>query len=224
MSSVTPHTEGGSLCLITVGLDPEATETAKRAAMQESVKFISAFPDYPQNLLPAQLEQQLEGAEALVCLIDFDKNKDLAVQAATNLQPLLNGRTALIALSGDENPGLILQCHAGRLQRVSHQTFAGRSTVELPAKIAGALAVVSASPAPSRGPGAGLSRRKRRGGKHDRSGPPGDVPGPAARAEGAHPGLASPPRTRGPAAGHGLAPLQLPRAAAQCRAARPYAC
>ncbi len=112
MSSVTPHTEGGSLCLITVGLDPEATETAKRAAMQESVKFLSAFPDYPQNLLRARLEQQLEGAEALVCLIDFDKSKDLAVQAAADLQPLLNGRTALIALSGDENPGLIL--HAMR--------------------------------------------------------------------------------------------------------------
>jgi len=107
--SVTPHTEGGSLCLITVGLDPEATETAKRAAMQESVKFLSAFPDYPQNLSHAQLEQQLEGAEALICMIDFDKGKDLAVQAATNLQPMLNGRTALIALSGDENPGLILQ-------------------------------------------------------------------------------------------------------------------
>ena len=109
MSSVTPHTEGGSLCLITVGLDPEATQTVKQAAMQESVKFISAFPDYLQNVSPAQLEEQMQGAEALVCLIDFDKNKDMAVQAATNLQPLLNGRTALIALSGDENPGLILE-------------------------------------------------------------------------------------------------------------------
>jgi len=112
VSSVTPHTEGGSLCLITVGLDPEATETAKRAAMQESVKFLSAFPDYPQNRLQAQLEQQLEGAEALLCLIDFDKSKDLAVQAATHLQPLLNGRAALIALSRDETPGNIL--HAMR--------------------------------------------------------------------------------------------------------------
>ncbi len=109
MSSVTPHTEGGSLCLITVGLDPVATETAKRAAMQESVKFIGAFPDYSQNLLHTQLEQQLEGAEALVCLLDFDRNKDLAVQTATNLQPLLNGMTALIAVSGNENPGLILE-------------------------------------------------------------------------------------------------------------------
>jgi pilus assembly protein CpaE len=106
--SVTPHTEGGSLGLITVGLDPEASETAKRAAMQESVNFLSAFPDYPKTLLPAQLEQQLDGAEALVCLIDFDKSKDLAVEAATSLQPLLNGRTALIALSADENPSHIL--------------------------------------------------------------------------------------------------------------------
>lgn len=108
MISVTSHTEGGSLCLITVGLDPEATETAKQAAMQESVKFLGAFPGYSQSLSPAQLE----GAEALVCLIDFDQSQDLAVQAATQLQPLLNGRTALIALSGNENPGHIL--HAMR--------------------------------------------------------------------------------------------------------------
>jgi pilus assembly protein CpaE len=95
--------------------------------MQEGVRFLSAFPDYPQNLSPAQLEQELEGAEALVCLIDFDKSKELAVQAATNLQPLLNGRTALIALSGDENPGLILQAmRAGCSEYLSKPLQAGQ--------------------------------------------------------------------------------------------------
>jgi pilus assembly protein CpaE len=41
-------------------------------------------------------------------VIDFDKSPDLAVQTATAMQSLVNGRTALIALSGDENPELIL--------------------------------------------------------------------------------------------------------------------
>ena len=81
--------------------------------------------------------RSMPAAEALVCLIDFDKSKELAVQAATTLQPLLNGRTVLIALSGDENPGPHPERDAGRLQRVSHQTPTGRPTVNLPAKIAG---------------------------------------------------------------------------------------
>jgi pilus assembly protein CpaE len=130
VSSVIPHTEGGSLCLITVGLDPEATETAKRAAMQEGVRFVGAFPDYPQNLLQTQLKQQLEGAEALVCLIDFDKNQDLAVQAATIIQPLLNGRTALIALARDENPGLILHAmRSGCSEYLSKPLQAGQLSI-----------------------------------------------------------------------------------------------
>ena len=108
MSSGTPHIAGGSLCLITVALDPEIADIAKQAALQESVQFLNAFTDYTQNLLSGQLTQQLQGAEALVCLIDFDKSKDLAIQTATTIQPLVNGRTTLIALSADENPDLIL--------------------------------------------------------------------------------------------------------------------
>lgn len=108
MSAGTPHIEGGSLCLITVGIDPEVVDTAKQVALQENVQFLNAFPDYSQNLLNAQLVQLLRGTEALACLIDFDKSQELAAQTATTIQPLVNGRTALIALSGDENPELIL--------------------------------------------------------------------------------------------------------------------
>jgi pilus assembly protein CpaE len=108
LSSGTPHIAGGSLCLITVALDPEAADIAKQVAVQESVQFLNTFPDYAPNLLNAQLAQPLQEAQALACLIDFDKSKDLAVQTAAMLQPLVSGRTALIALSDDANPDLIL--------------------------------------------------------------------------------------------------------------------
>ncbi len=108
MSLELSHLDCEGLCLITVGLDPGVADNVKQLALQESVKFVSAFPDYSQNPLNAHLVQQLQGAEALVCLIDFDKSTDLAVQTATTIQPLLNGRTTLIALSADENPDLIL--------------------------------------------------------------------------------------------------------------------
>ncbi len=107
MSSGTPHIEGGNPCLIAVGLDADAANIAKQLALQESVHFLNPIPDYSQSVLRA-LPQQLRAADALVCLIDFDKSQELAAEAATTLQPLLNGRTALIALSGDENPDLIL--------------------------------------------------------------------------------------------------------------------
>ena len=108
MSPGTPHIERGSLCLITVGLDRDVADIAKEVALQEDVKFLSAFPDYSQTLQNAQLVQQLRGAEALIGVIDFDKSKDLAVLTATAIQPMVNGRTALIALSGNENPDHIL--------------------------------------------------------------------------------------------------------------------
>jgi len=103
-----PHLDCEDLCLITVGLDPGVADNVRQLALQESVKFVDAFPDYSQDPLNAHLVQQLQGAEALVCLIDFDKSKDLAIQTATTIQPLVNGRTTLIALSADENPDLIL--------------------------------------------------------------------------------------------------------------------
>ena len=108
MSSHLSHLDSEGLRLITVGIDPDVADNVKEVAAQESVAFVSAFPDYSHHLIPAQLGQQLQGAAALVCLIDFDKSKDLAVATATAIQPLLNGRTTLIALSADGNPDHIL--------------------------------------------------------------------------------------------------------------------
>ena len=108
MSSATPHIECGSLYLVTVGLDPETADAAKREALQEGAQFLNAFSDYSQPLLNAKLVQQLQGTEALVCLIDFDKSKDLAAKTAATIQSLVNSRIALVALSGDENPAHIL--------------------------------------------------------------------------------------------------------------------
>ena len=150
LSSGTPHIEGGSLCLITVGLDPEVADIAKASGFAGKCPVPQCISGLLPNLLNAQLAQQLQGAEALVCLIDFDKSKDLAVETATTLQPLVNGRTALIALSGDENPDLILNAmRAGCSEYLTKPLQADRA-VELPAKIAGTLAVISLFALPKR--------------------------------------------------------------------------
>ncbi len=108
MSSETPHIEGGSLYVVTVGLEPEIADTVKGEALQEGAQFLNAFPDYSQPMPNGRLVQQLQGTEALVCLIDFDKSRELAVKTATTIQSLVNSRIALVALSGDENPAHIL--------------------------------------------------------------------------------------------------------------------
>jgi hypothetical protein len=62
LSWETPDIEGGGLCLITAGLDPEVADATRQVALQESFRFLTASPDYIPNL-NAQLAQQLQGAE-----------------------------------------------------------------------------------------------------------------------------------------------------------------
>ena len=104
--------EGEGLCLVTVGLDAGAAGRVRQAAEQAQFGVVTAFPDYLETMLDGQMRRLLSGAEALVCLIDFDKNKDLAVQTAGGIQASATNHTTLIALSAEENPDLIL--HAMR--------------------------------------------------------------------------------------------------------------
>jgi pilus assembly protein CpaE len=103
-----PQVDGKGLCLITVGLDAATVETARQAALQESVQRFTDLPDYLQSSANAQLARQLDGADGVVCLIDFDRSQDMAAQTAASVQPLAAGRATLMALSAEENPELIL--------------------------------------------------------------------------------------------------------------------
>ena len=105
-----PESEG--LCLVTVGLDPAAADQARQASAQAQFGVVTAFPDYSETLLDGHMRRLLSGAEELVCIIDFDKNIDLAVQTAGGVQASATNHTTLIALSAEENPDLIL--HAMR--------------------------------------------------------------------------------------------------------------
>jgi len=105
-----PENEG--LCLVTVGLSPDASDRVRQAALQARVTIAAMLPKYAESLLNVQLEKQVRSSGALVCLIDFDGNQDLAVQAASGIQALGANHTTLIALSAEESPDLIL--HAMR--------------------------------------------------------------------------------------------------------------
>ena len=100
--------EGGALCLVTVSLDANAADQVRRAAAQAGAGPVTNFPSYLETVPSPQLERLLTGAETFVCLIDFDTNKELAVQTASTLQTLTKHHATLIALSSEENPDLIL--------------------------------------------------------------------------------------------------------------------
>ena len=108
MGTGTQILDSEGLCLVTVGLDADAAEQVRQAAQQAQVRSLTELPNYPETVLNGQLERLLQGAQALVCLIDFDQDKYLAVQTASALQASATHHTTLIALSAEENPDLIL--------------------------------------------------------------------------------------------------------------------
>ena len=71
--------------------------------------MVTAFADYSETMLDGQMRRLLNGAEARVCLIDFDKDKDLAVQTAGGIQASATNHTTLIALSAEQTPDMILK-------------------------------------------------------------------------------------------------------------------
>ena len=110
VESQIPASEG--LFLVTVGLDADAADQVRQAALEAQVGIAATLPNYAETLLNVQLENQVRSSGGLVCLIDFDGNQELAVQTASGIQALAGNHTTLIALSADESPDLIL--HAMR--------------------------------------------------------------------------------------------------------------
>ncbi len=112
MDPETQMRENEGLCLVTVGLSPDAADRVRQAAVQAQVAIAAMLPNYAETLLNVHLVKQVRSSGALVCLIDFDGNPDLAVQTASGIQALGANQTTLIALSAEESPDLIL--HAMR--------------------------------------------------------------------------------------------------------------
>jgi pilus assembly protein CpaE len=93
---------------MTVGLEAELIAMVKEAAAREQGVFVAASLDYTQALMDVRAVESVQPIESLVCVIDFDKNRSEAVQTANAMQQQARGRVALIAVSSDARPDLIL--------------------------------------------------------------------------------------------------------------------
>jgi pilus assembly protein CpaE len=96
------------LAVVTVGLDHDVAQRVKEAILHEQGTFLGEVADYRQAMTELRSAERGHVAEALVCVLDFDKNRELAVQGASALQQGVRGRIALIAVSADAQPDLIL--------------------------------------------------------------------------------------------------------------------
>ena len=95
------------LCAATVCVDPETLAAVNEAVSRNNGVLAGELQDYTGS--DPLLWQTLERAEFSVCLIDFDRDRAAAVEAANRLQQAMHGHTSLIAVSSHSDPVLILE-------------------------------------------------------------------------------------------------------------------
>src|SRR5271157_3043066 len=97
------------MCVVTICVDQESADKVRQATLREYCSFVGELQDYSPREGELQPLLKLQNAEASVCVIDFDKDHERAVQAANALHQMLHGKTTLIALSEKNEPALILE-------------------------------------------------------------------------------------------------------------------
>jgi pilus assembly protein CpaE len=98
---------GGGLRVMTVCGSPETVERVKTATVREHGTFVGALPSYSLQEGELQVLLKLQSAEVGVCIIDFDADREQAVQTANSIHS--RGRTVLMALSEQSDPKLIVE-------------------------------------------------------------------------------------------------------------------
>jgi pilus assembly protein CpaE len=97
------------LCVITICVDHDTVEKVKTATQAEHGTFAGELQGYSLQEGELQPLLKVQNAEFSVCVVDFDKDRALAVQAANSMNLMLRGRTTLIALSQQSEPTLIVE-------------------------------------------------------------------------------------------------------------------
>jgi pilus assembly protein CpaE len=97
------------LRVITIASNPETVDRVKAATLHEHGIFVGELQGYSLHQGELQPLLQLQAADVSVCVIDFDQDRTLAVQAANTLHQMLRGKTILIALSEKSDPTLIVE-------------------------------------------------------------------------------------------------------------------
>lgn len=115
------YAPNGNVCLVTICAEVETINVATRVATQLFVTpVITTMARYlPQNTDLSVL-QQMQDADAVVCLIDFDLNNELALETASALQQMLGNKVMPIAVSRKSSSALVIEAmRAGCVEYLS---------------------------------------------------------------------------------------------------------
>lgn len=97
------------VCAAAMCADAETVTALKQAITCKNGDFAGELADYSHYDSDPLLLQKLQRAEMPLCVIDFDHDRQAAVEAAGSLQKILHGRGNLIAVSAKADPALILE-------------------------------------------------------------------------------------------------------------------
>lgn len=104
---VTPSQSG--ISLVTVCLDPLTVSDVSRVAAQLlGASFTGNMPDYLPRNRDVDLLKAMQQSEGCLCVVNADRDRELAMETATSLQQLLGERIVLIALSTKSDADLVL--------------------------------------------------------------------------------------------------------------------
>ncbi len=100
---------GNKICVITICAEIETIHAVSRVAAQLfSNPVVAAMRRYlPQND-DLGILQEMKSADLCVCIIDFDLDRELALETATSLQQLLGANVMSIAVSRKASSNLII--------------------------------------------------------------------------------------------------------------------
>ncbi len=112
---------GNKICVITVCAEIETIQAVSRVTTQLFTNpLVAAMRRYlPQND-DLGILQEMKNADLCVCIIDFDLDRELALETATSLQQLLGANVMSIAISRKANSNLIIDAmRAGCVEYLS---------------------------------------------------------------------------------------------------------
>ena len=109
MTSEALNSGQSGLRVIAICADQENAERIKAATAREHGTFVGALEGYSLQEGELQPLLKLQNSEMAVCVIDFDKDRTLAVQAANSINLMLRGKATLIALSEQKDPAVIVE-------------------------------------------------------------------------------------------------------------------
>lgn len=103
------NSEALSVALITVSTDPDVTEKIIQTARQLPWSVThDAFDDYVSAERRPAISTDIKSADAIVAVVDFDRDPNSALEASRYLHQLFFGRVFVAALSGINDADLLL--------------------------------------------------------------------------------------------------------------------